>query len=87
MSFYITRSKNYLEDLEKFSSNKDRINPKLRSQYENLIKKFKNTATIIDNEHSSSNKEFSPLLKSRESVTELAEVRKRLYKMINDLDK
>jgi len=87
MPLQLTKTKNYITDLKIFNETVTRIsNPKLKTEVEKLIKEYKHQATLIDNEHATLEKGYPDPSKSRDFVSRLAEVRKRLYKIVNDLN-
>jgi len=88
MSLRLTKSTQYIVDLKRFTENVHRItNPKLKTEVERLMKEFKHQASLIDNEHETLSRGYPDPSKTKEYVTKLAKVRKRLYQIFNDLDK
>jgi len=84
----LSKSKKYISDLEYFNKCKDLIpSPKLKTEFEKLLKEFKHQASLIDGEHSTYNKGYPNPGKSKEYVTKLTETRKRMYKIVSGLDK
>jgi len=87
MPLHLSKTKSYIADLKVFNESLNRItNPKLKTETEKLIKDFKHQVSLIDNEHTELGKGYPNPSKSKDFVSRLAEVRKRLYKIVDDLD-
>lgn len=80
----LSQTKQYQKDIKKFQQGIAKLTkPRLKTEYEQILKDFIHQCTLIDNAHSSEYHRRIKPVNVRENVIELARLRKKLKDFLN----